>query len=378
MHVLRITIGAALALALSGLSIACCFLFGTHLAPGAEGTIYGALGGVADALKALLPLGIAAALSTGQNGRAVIGIVLFTVFSVYSFASELGLYALSRDAQSSTASAGRKGYDEAVAERDRVQERLKALGQTRPAKTVKAELAGQFQSAFWQSSNQCQDATVIASRTFCAGVAKLQGELAAAEEAETLRAKEDTLTTKINGFNLGEVLKSADPQSEALARLTGWQASSIKDGLAILVALLIELGSGFGLYAASASGTSAGGTTQAKQDCPADVPGRDQAPALPQRRVVAACSNRPARVTELLPASESAADPVRAFAGAMLTKRIGREIAAADLYAAFARWCETSGHEALSPAGFGRKLTALKYQRTKRGGSIYYANIAVV
>ena len=212
-----------------------------------------------------------------------------------------------------------------------------------------------------------------ASRTFCAGVAKLEGELAAAQEAEGLRAKDSELGQKLAGVNLAEALKSADPQSEALARLTGWPAASIKDALAILVALLIELGSGFGLYAATASGSS----TAAKQDHPADVPAQDEAPATPQRRVMAACSNRPARVTEAVPAPDTAADPVRAFARAALVTKAGREIPAADLYAAFARWAENGGQEVLSPAGFGRRLTALKFQRIKRGGSIYYAGIDI-
>ena len=97
MHTVRIIAGSVLALSLSGISILCCYLFGTHLAPGMEGQVYGVLGGVADALKALLPLTIAAAVVSGQSARALLGIVLFIVFSAYSFTSELGLYALGRD-----------------------------------------------------------------------------------------------------------------------------------------------------------------------------------------------------------------------------------------------------------------------------------------
>ncbi len=370
MHTVRIVIGSGLALALSGLSVVCCFVFGTHLAPGNEGMIYGALGGVADALKALLPLGIAAAIVSGQRGRAAIAIVLFAVFSVYSFASELGLYAMSRDAQASTTTAGKETLSQLKDERARIRERLAALGQTRPSKTVTAELIGQKQSPLWQSSQECHEATMPASRTFCAGVAKLEGELAASEEAERLRAKDDALGQKMGAMDLAAALKSADPQSEALARLTGWQASSIKDGLAILVALLIELGSGFGLYAATASGKS----TAARPDRPANRPSQDEPPAAPKKRIVAACSNRPATVTEKAPA----VDPVRAFTKAAMIAKAGREIAAGDLYATFARWAEHEGHDVLSPAGFGRKLTALKFQRVKRGGAIYYAGVELV
>lgn len=361
MHTVRIIIGGGLALALAGLSVICCYIFGTHLAPGNEGQVYGVLGGTADALKALLPLGITAALASGQKSRAIVGIILFATFSLYSFVSELGLYALSRDAQSSSASAGKEAYEDLKAERKRVQDRLASLGQLRPSRTVKAELAGQFQNSSWQSSGQCQDATTATSRTFCAGVAKLQAELASAEEAEGLRNKEDALTAKINGFNLSEVLKSADPQSEALARLTGLQPSNVKDALALLVALLIELGSGLGLYAATASGQPAG----RMQGRPANPPAPKFERVTPQNRPAAAEGPPPAGC------------PVKAFARAAVAHKDGKEVAAADLYAAFARWAEIEGREPLSPAALGRKLSAMQFQRVKRGGKLYYQGIEV-
>ena len=158
MSTLQIIISGALALASSGLGIVCCYIFGCHLAPGEEGQLYGVLGGTADALKAVLPLGVAAALTSGQKARAAIGIVLFVVFSVYSFASELGLYALGRDAQSSGAAAGREQYQTLKGERALIKDRLAELGQTRPAKTVTSELAGQKQSRSWESSGICKDA----------------------------------------------------------------------------------------------------------------------------------------------------------------------------------------------------------------------------
>jgi hypothetical protein len=81
MQTIRLIVGTVLALALSGISILCCFVFGQHLAPGQEGLLYGVLGGVADALKAVLPIGITAALSTGQRARALTGMLLFFTFS---------------------------------------------------------------------------------------------------------------------------------------------------------------------------------------------------------------------------------------------------------------------------------------------------------
>ena len=366
MHTLRIMIGAYLALALSALSIVCCYLFGTHLAPGQEGQIYGVMGGTADALKAVLPLGIAAALASRQRGRAAIGAILFAVFSCYSFASELGLYALSRDAQASTTNAGHEEYRLLKDERAHIQERLKAFGQTRPSKTVNAEIAGQLQNKLWGASRQCSSAFSTSSRAFCAGVDRLRAELATAEESEALRAKDNGLAAKLSGMNLADVLRSADAQSEALSRLTGFAPSSIKDGLAILVALLIELGSGFGLYAVTAA--HVGEKTQK-----AIAPQLPVAPS-PARNGAIACSS-----TSLLPrtAAKLPADPVRQFAKAALRPSPGKAVAAADLHSAFTRFAQAEGLEQLGPLAFGRRLTALKYSRVKRGGLAHYADVEI-
>ena len=358
MHTIRIIIGSVLALALSGLSIGCCFLFGVHLAPGIEGQIYGTLGGVADALKAVLPLGIAAALASRQRGRAAVAAVLFITFSVYSFASELGLYALSRDAQASTTTPGHEEYRLLKDERARIQERLKALGQMRPSKTVNAEIAGQLQNKLWGVSDHCSSAFSTSSRAFCAGVDRLRAELATAEESESLRAKDGALAAKLAGLNLAEALKSADPQAEALARLTGYAPGSIKDGLAILVALLIELGSGLGLYAATAG--------QSREEF-AKAPHAEKQTSL-------ACSNAP-KVRRERPKLPT--DPVRQFAKTVLKSSPGKAVAAADLHNAYARWAEHEGCEVLSPHALGRRLTSLKYERIKKGGLAHYVNLAI-
>ena len=262
---MRIVLGSALALSLSGISIACCYVFGTHLAPGHEGQLYGVLGGVADALKTILPLAIAAAISAGQKPRAVAGIVLFVAFSAYSFTSELGLYALGRDAVASEAAADKESFADLKQERAKIAARLKELGPQRPAGTVRGDAAALKAQRYWQTSNECSAPSWSMERDLCAKIQKLQGELASAEEAEGLRTKDDGLATKLQGMDVAAALRSTDAQAESLSRLTGISAASIKDGLAIMVALLIELGSGLGLWVT----TAGAGHGQAKQ-APAD------------------------------------------------------------------------------------------------------------
>lgn len=371
MHTVRIVLIGGLALALAALSVLCCFTFGTHLAPGNEGKIYGVLGGVADALKAVLPIGIAAAWTASQRARALAGVVMFAVFSTYSFASELGLYALSRDAISGTAKAGKEIYEELKTERERIAARLKELGPQPPAGAVRADIAAARQNRLWTASGECKGATLTASRTFCAGIERLQGQLAAAEEAERLRGQDDVARQKLAGVNLASVMQSTDPQSEALSRFTGLSTGTVRDALALLVALLIELGSGLGLWIATA------GAGQRHENIPGTDTGRGNGASsgLPRSRSEASvltCSDG------VKPKKASKADPVRAFLKQCCATKKDGEATAAELHRAFQAWAAAKGYDSLSQKALGTRLGELGYARGKRGGVCRYRGIALV
>jgi hypothetical protein len=114
---------------------------------------------------------------------------------------------------------------------------------------------------YWQTLNECAAPTWNLERDLCGKIEKLQGALASAEEAEKPRLKDDGFSTKLEGMDVAAALKSTDAQAESLSRLTGISAASIKDGLSIMVAVLIELGSGLGLWVT----TAGAGHGQAKQ-----------------------------------------------------------------------------------------------------------------
>jgi hypothetical protein len=59
------------------------------------------------------------------------------------------------------------------------------------------------------------------SRTFCANYGLLKGELAAAGDAQTLRASIDAASTRLAGLDLATSLRPADPQVAALAAVSG-------------------------------------------------------------------------------------------------------------------------------------------------------------
>jgi hypothetical protein len=363
---LRIALVGALSLALSGISILCCYVFGTHLAPGLEGQLYGALGGIADALKAFLPLAIAGALAARQKGRAAAGAAMFAVFSLYSFTSELGLYALGRSAVASDAQAGREAYEAAKGDRGRIEARLKELGPQRPTGAVQADIDAAKQAGLWRGSEGCTQATWAAARTFCTGFEKLKGELASAQEAERLRGQDEKLAVKLSGFDLAAVMRSSDPQSEALSRFTGFSSSAIRDALAVLVALLIELGSGLGLWVATA------GTARPTPEAPCEtgpvavaMPARGaQKPAEPPSVVEVLSPTDPPKAFPA-PARPrlvtSRADPVGSVAVIMAEiMEPGRgKVEIADVFAAYAEACEAAGKRPIPAHEFPAAIAEL-------------------
>ncbi len=72
-----------------------------------------------------------------------------------------------------------------------------------------------------------------------------------------------------------------------------------------------------------------------------------------------------------------AEDLVARWASSALVKRRGSFVPAREARAAFEAWCGTENAEPLNRTAFGRAMTALGYQRVKRGGTIRYKGVAL-
>jgi hypothetical protein len=71
-------------------------------------------------------------------------------------------------------------------------------------------------------------------------------------ESEKLRVKIAELSTQAGKATGAAVLGLPDPQANVISRLTGLELETVQTGLMLFVALLIEIGSGFGMYVAFA------------------------------------------------------------------------------------------------------------------------------
>jgi hypothetical protein len=54
------------------------------------------------------------------------------------------------------------------------------------------------------------------------------------------------------------------------------------------------------------------------------------------------------------------------------------EVTAAELHSAYVEWAKREGQQEISPTALGRKLSALGYERVKRGGRVFYTGVALV
>jgi len=169
-------------------------------------------------------------------------------------------------------------------------------------------------------------------------VADLKVEAARAEEAERLTVEIRSLTTKTDG----PVLKTADPQTDALAFLGRMlhllPAEDKKEhqeekragyGLALLMAVFIELGSGLGLYISTTPWRSRGSKSEAED---------------------AASPPLPAIIDSV---------PLEAFAAECLERKQGHQLYLAVAFEAYKNWSDQRNRHMVGRTRFDRGLLRL-------------------
>ncbi|GBF25751.1 hypothetical protein MnTg02_00785 [bacterium MnTg02] len=325
-------------------------------------------------MKTILPLAITATWLAGQKGRAIAGLSLFLIFSAYSLTSALGLYSLSRANSVGTANAGKATYAIAKEEGDRIKSRLDKLGQTRTVGEVEGDIAAGKANKRYATTKGCspREITATKSRAFCDQYARLNGELATAREAQDLRKRLLAVSAKIGGMDLSKVLRSADPQSEALAKLTGYSPEAVRTALAALVAVLIEFGSGLGLWVVT------GGASRRERS---GIPKKPIDKHLTQARPETCISPLPAYSAprlgkDLLPSPDGLpVCPIERFTVTHIQTKKRAEVTAKNLYEAFRNWAKEADIHPVNQTKFGRAMVDLGYRKERRGGTVRYLGV---
>jgi hypothetical protein len=178
------------------------------------------------------------------------------------------------------------------------------------------------------------------------------------------------------------VVAEADPQAAVLAKLAGILTPSIKvedvqTGLAVFVALLLEVGSAFGMYIAFSQWRLYDSHTPV---APRIVPVSTNAAKITAQKPVSlakprstANDNRSATAPRLM-APES---DVERFYKERIESQDGSTIGATEMFEDYCTWCEKLGKEPLAHPNFGREFQELGVQKAKVAGRVRYIGIAL-
>jgi hypothetical protein len=332
-----------------------------------EGHLLGGASAAADCMKALLPFFLFAAWRNRAWVQAGAAGLLWVICLGYSMTSALGFAANNRADTTGERQVQTVMFGELRKELKRSEDRLSWMPQHRPAAMVEQEIARKEQDRLWQASNGCTSIQGKTTRTFCQDLSGLRGELATATEARTVEKRIAEIRAKLDNTAGNAVAGEADPQADALSKLTGQDKSLVQVSLTVLIALLLELGSAFGFFVASAVWR--------------DDKGRRSPQPVAQPRVAPANENRaapvaaPAIVAEALPKLTAPETDVERFYKDRVSQEDKSNVTATTLYEEYCEWCEEREKEPMAFPTFGRQFGELGVQKAKLGGRIRYIGI---
>ncbi len=429
-HVLGV-LGVVAAGVLLAVSAAMNWRFGVSLGRTEfDGQIYGAASAAADCMKALLPFFFFAAMRNKVWSQAAASALVWVVVTAYSMTSALGHAALNRSDSTGSRAQTAQVYQDLRSELKRSEEQLGWIPQHRPYETVQSAIDGLKTQSGWKWSNGCTDITSKSEQKFCQQFHALNAELASANQAQTAQVNVATLKDKISAMSGTSAMADADPQARVLAEIAGLvipgaTIEHVQMALTIFVALLLEVGSGFGLYVAfsqwrmydhlapaavpaystavmlTGSNTAAaavatpvltpavvqanaprsGANDNRSIEIPLDVTVVEAQLVEPLQEVIAET-----RIAEAKVADVRVAPPARRLAPETNTERFYREnievqdgssVTATQLYEDYCSWCETKNKEPSALPSFAREFAELGVKKEKVAGRVRYIGIAL-
>ncbi|WP_072376908.1 hypothetical protein [Hyphomicrobium sp. NDB2Meth4] len=363
-----------------------------------DGQIYGAASAAADCMKALVPFFLFAAIKNRMWSQAAASALVWVVVTAYSLTSALGHAALNRLDTAGQRTATAEAYKDQRADLARAQEQLSWIPQHRPAQAVQADIDALKDEKTWSYTEQCSKVDGPKTRGFCQKFHALSAELASAKQTVALEARVADIKAKLATATAGHAVTSeGDPQAAVLAKLAALVAPSVKvedvqTALTVFIALLLEVGSGFGMYIAFSQWRLYDRHTPT---APLMVPVSTAAAAVAAPKAVAIAKPRSGAndnksVTEVKVATEvkAVASPapqrliapetdVERFYKERIETQDGSSLTATSLYEDYCAWCEDQQKEPLALPTFGREFGELGVQKARIAGRVRYIGIAL-
>lgn len=373
-------IGVLAAGVLLAVSAAMNWRFGYYLGKTEfDGLIYGSASAAADCLKALVPFFFFAAIRNRMWSQAAASAVVWLVVTGYSLTSALGHAALNRMDTAGQRAVEAQSYKDLRSDLERAKEQLSWVPQHRPAGVVQSEIDTLKNSREWQWTEGCTKVTGPKGRTFCSQYNGLVAELASAEQAQKLEARIAEIQAELSKVDSGSVMAEADPQAAVLTKLASIFVPSltvedIQTGLTIFIALLLEVGSGFGLYIAFSQWRIYDRRAPA---APAMVPAVQAEPEVTRSLEVATppkvSVNDNRNPIRLVPPESD----VERFFKERIDRKPNSSVTSTELYEDYCAWCEELDKEPLALPIFCKQFGELGVQKARIAGKVRHIGIAL-
>jgi len=400
-------LGVVAAGILLAVSAAMNYRFGFSLGKTAlDGQIYGAASAAADCFKALVPFFFFAAIRNRMWSQALAAALVWGVVTGYSMTSALGHAALNRLDTTGRRAVAAANYKDLRADSKRAQDQLTWIPAHRPAETVTAELNVLKAQRHWLLTQECTEVSGKTAREFCQQLYKLNAELASALESQKLETRIADITAKLANTAGGTVMAEADPQASVLSKITGLEVDKVQTALTIFVALLIEIGSGFGMYVAFAywrindrvAAVSRGKTQLAAAIDEIDAAGGaaslspaemvaseiEVAPMPPTAReaeeqvaVEPPLSRRLGANDNRIARGVPDSDVQRFYRERIISAAEGSSLTSTELYEEYCRWCEDNDKEPFAHPRVTREIGELGVKKERIGKRTRYFGIAL-
>jgi hypothetical protein len=354
-----------------------------------DGQIYGAASAAADCFKALVPFFFFAAIKNRMWSQAAASAVVWVVVTAYSLTSALGHAALNRQDTTGQRAVQAQSYKDLRGELKRAEDQISWIPQHRPALTVAGDIANLKNQREFGWTKGCTEVTGKSNRDFCQKVHGLGSELASAQQAEMLSRQISQLREKIHAIDTVAVNSEADPQAAVLAKLghfvgfTSMKVEDVQTALTIFIALLLEVGSGYGMYVAFSQWrlydqaaprapqiVTAVATPVAASVASAPAP---TSVLIAQQPAAIANDNRSVPMQKLVAPD----DDVERYRKERIDNAEGSSLTATELYMDYCAWCEEQQKEPLALPTFGRELGELGVPKAKIAGRVRYIGIAL-
>jgi hypothetical protein len=340
-------------------------------------TLFGAAAALVPWVIAFLPSLVTESWTTSYFGvkrptLSTIGVIVaWLAFVVYNLTTGAGVIAGARMA---TVAGTEQGNASTLAVRDQraaLQRDLAGIPQHRPEGTVSAELVAAKLVKAYANSGLCKSPASKDQRETCQTVARLDGELAAAQAASKIKREMADLDGKL--ATAAPVMASADPTTDLIHDLTGAQRNKIQIWLPASTPIILELGAGLMWhFAFSVLGFSLSNSRPRGEAAPIPHGDAGAAPIAALLMSPEAMERQPAATIAALTAQRTLAEW---FFRACMRHAPGGSLAEMDWYGHYTAVCRRSNDEPMAVESFRRVATQYVPSIRSVDGTMHYFEV---